>query len=108
VTHQEADRLDISALTTATGLLVLSEVYYPAWNAYVDDQPTHLYVADGLLRAVPVPPGEHKVELRYESAELAVGVVISTVASLLLVLLELAALIVNRNDVRVIDCSGAL
>jgi Bacterial membrane protein YfhO len=100
VTHQEADRLDISALTTATGLLVLSEVYYPAWKAYVDDQPTHLYVADGLLRAVPVPPGEHKVELRYESAQLAIGVVISTIASLLLVLLELAALIVNRTQAR--------
>jgi hypothetical protein len=52
------------------------------------------------MRAVPVPPGEHTVELRYESAQLAIGVVISSIASLLLVLLELAALIVNRTQAR--------
>ena len=41
--------------------MVLSEVYYPSWKAYVDGYPTHLYVADGALRAVAVPPGDHIV-----------------------------------------------
>ena len=88
----EADRLAIRTSTTAPGLLVLSEVYYPSWKAHVDGHPTHLYVADGALRAVAVPPGEHTVELRFESDALAVGVLISCIALLLLALLGLAVL----------------
>ena len=96
VTRYEADQLAIRTSTTAPGLLVLSEVYYPAWKAYVDDQPAHLYVADGALRAVAVPPGEHNVELRFESDTLRLGLVISSVAALLLVLLGLAAVVATR------------
>jgi hypothetical protein len=89
----EADRLAIRTSTTAPGLLVLSEVYYPSWKAHVDGHPTHLYVADGALRAVAVPPGEHTVELRFESDALVVGVLISCIAVLLLALLGLAVLV---------------
>jgi hypothetical protein len=49
-------------------------------------------VADGTLRAVAVPPGEHDVELRFESDALGLGLLISSLASLLLALLGLAAL----------------
>ncbi len=63
--------------TGAAGLLVLSEVYYPAWKAYVDGEPARLYVADHALRAVPVPAGEHTVELRYESVSLRIGIATS-------------------------------
>jgi uncharacterized membrane protein YfhO len=87
VTDDEADRLAIHTGTATAGLLVLSEVAYPAWSAYVDGHPTHLYVADGALRAVAVPAGEHDVELRFESNALGVGLVISSLASLLLALL---------------------
>jgi uncharacterized membrane protein YfhO len=97
VTSYEADRLAIRTSTTAPGLLVLSEVYYPSWKAYVDGHPTHLYVADGALRAMAVPPGEHTMELRFESDALAVGIVISSMAVLLLALLGLVVLVRTRT-----------
>jgi hypothetical protein len=40
ITVNEADRLAIRTSTTAPGLVVLSEVYYPSWKAYVDGYPT--------------------------------------------------------------------
>ena len=43
----------------------------------LDGEPVHLYVADGALRAVAVPAGEHLVDLRFESATLDVGMAIS-------------------------------
>jgi uncharacterized membrane protein YfhO len=61
-------------------VLVLSEVFYPAWKAYVDGAPTPISVADHVLRAVALPAGEHVVELRYESAALRIGVIISIAA----------------------------
>ena len=59
-----------------------------------------LYVADGLLRAAPVPPGQHTVELRFESAALALGIVVSSIPILVVVLLELVAFRVNRIQAR--------
>jgi hypothetical protein len=82
VLRDDADRLTIRTSTDAPGLVVLSEIYYPAWHAYLDGQPVHTYTADGALRAVAVPPGEHTVELRYESIALTIGIAISGVAIL--------------------------
>jgi hypothetical protein len=80
VTEYEPNRIQLESSTGAPGLLVLSEVYYPAWKAYVDGHPAPIYVTDHLLRSVPVPAGEHTVELRYESWTLRVGIAISVVA----------------------------
>jgi hypothetical protein len=90
VTAYEADRIRLETATGAAGLLVLSEVYYPAWKAYVDDRPVPLYVADHVLRAVPVPAGKHTVELRYESWSLRVGLAVSLIAYLALIALAVA------------------
>ncbi len=90
VTEYGADRVELETTTGAPGLLMLGEVYYPAWKAYVDGEPIPLYRADHLLRAIPVPEGEHTVELRYESRTLQVGTAISLLAAL--ILLTLAAI----------------
>jgi uncharacterized membrane protein YfhO len=67
----------------------MSEIYYPAWKAYVDGQPVPLYVADGVLRAVAVPAGEHAVEMRFESDTLRVGMLVSGAAGVVLAVLLL-------------------
>ena len=82
----------------APGLLVLSETYYPAWKAYVDGRPARLYRADHLLRAVPVPAGEHAVELRYESVTLRVGITISLVTGAIFLALAVAARLRPRKN----------
>jgi uncharacterized membrane protein YfhO len=101
VSEYEANRIEIKTSTGSAGLLMLSEVYYPSWKAYVDGQPVPVHVADQLLRSVEVPAGDHTVELRYESWTLGWGVVISVVGCAVLVVLALAA------GVRRLRCKGA-
>jgi hypothetical protein len=50
--------------------LVLSENYYPDWNAYVDGEQTQILRANYLWQAVAVAAGEHDVDFRFESAVL--------------------------------------
>jgi hypothetical protein len=90
LTSYDPDRLKLRTSTAAAGLLVLGEVDYPAWKAYVDDRPTPTYVADHVLRAVPIPGGAHQVEMRYESVPLLAGVVVSLCASILFASLVVA------------------
>jgi hypothetical protein len=111
IEHHEPDAIRVRARTDAPGLLVLSEIYYPAWTAYVDGEPAPISVADHVLRAVPLPVGEHVVELRYESASLRFGMIISlaTVTAFVLLVASLAARSVwsrvRRRPVRLL-CAG--
>lgn len=91
IVEDEPDRITLRIRTDAPGMLVLSEMYYPAWRPYVDGEPVHLYVADHALQAVSVPIGEHQVELRYQSATLRSGLAISIAAYAALAGLGLAA-----------------
>jgi hypothetical protein len=58
---------DIRIATDAptNGYLVLTDNYYPGWNAQVDDLPQPLYRADYAFRAVRVPAGRHAVRFIY-------------------------------------------
>ncbi|MPZ15693.1 MAG: hypothetical protein GEU73_14940 [Chloroflexi bacterium] len=100
VTKYEADRIRLRATTTDSGLVVLSEVHYPAWRAYVDGRPAPLFVADHALRAVPIPPGDHEIELRYESwtLQLGVGLTAVTAAGLTALVIAAAARSIRRGD----------
>ena len=95
------DRIELDVSTGASGLLVLSEIYYPAWKAYVDGEPVSLYRTNYLFRGVPIPEGEHTVELRYESTSLRLGMAISSFTALICVsLLVVAAVRRRRRNLR--------
>ena len=83
----EPDRLRLRSRAAAPGLLMLSEVHYPAWRAYVDGRRIPVLRANHTLRAVPVPAGEHVVELRFESRSLQLGGAISLASYAALALL---------------------
>ena len=85
VTDYAADRIHLAAHSGAPGLVVLSDTYDPGWRAYVDGEPAPVLVANHALRAVPVPAGEHTIELRYEPRSLTIGIAISLATVLVLV-----------------------
>ena len=62
-------RLRVSA--AGPRLLVIADNYHPHWRALVDGRPAPLVRADYVWKAVPVPAGEHLVELLYRSPPVA-------------------------------------
>lgn len=66
-------------------LLMVSDNYYDAWKALVDGRPTPLLRANYTFRAIPVPGGQHTVEMVYESGTLQASARVS--AALLILLL---------------------
>lgn len=65
LTAAGSSHLTLAVEATAPGFLVLSEVWYPGWEATVNGQAVRVIPANGALRAVPVPAGTSTVELRY-------------------------------------------
>jgi len=55
----QPNRVEITA--EGPGYLVLSEIMYPGWRAWVDGQPAEVQPFAGLLRMVRLGPGTHTV-----------------------------------------------
>ena len=85
VVVSEPNRQAVQA--TGPGLLVVSELYLAGWQATVDGAPAELVPADGVLRGVYLPAGEHRVEMVYRPWAVTAGAVGSVVGGLLLVAL---------------------
>jgi len=80
------------------GFAVFSEIYYPeGWNAYLDGKPTPHIATNYVLRGMPVPAGNHKIEFRFEPASYANSNKLAMAGSLLLVLTVAAGLYFNRK-----------
>ena len=77
VTEYTARHIQISAHAAARGLLVLSELYYPGWQARVNGTPVPINEVDGGLRGVIVPPGESTVTFDYSPASIWAGAALS-------------------------------
>ncbi|MEO0096465.1 MAG: hypothetical protein ABIL66_11325, partial [candidate division WOR-3 bacterium] len=79
IQNWQNDYIQVHVKTTAPGFLVLSEIFYPEWCAKIDGQPTKIYCADYLLRAVYVPEGEHTIEMYYSKRNITIGALISLI-----------------------------
>lgn len=73
----EPERVVVRAEATAPALLVLTDTYFPGWEATVDGVPAPIVRANGAHRAIAIAPGAHEVELRYRPASLRRGALVS-------------------------------
>lgn len=78
-------RVTLRVKASARGILVISDAYYPGWRAYLDKQEIKIYRANGVMRAVEVPQGEHEVEFRYLPISIYLGAMISVGAFLFII-----------------------
>jgi hypothetical protein len=58
-------RLILEVTGEFDAFLVVSQPFYPGWQARVDGQPVPIYRTDFLLQGLPVAAGSHRVELSY-------------------------------------------
>ena len=55
------NEVDIKTSNDGAGFLVVADVYYPTWSAYVDGVKTKIYITDHAFRGVFVPSGIHTI-----------------------------------------------
>ncbi len=87
------NHLVYEAATTSPQLAIFSEVYYPkGWNAYINGKPAEYFRANYILRAMVVPPGNNKIEFKFEPKVIQTGSTISLVSSIVFLLIFLSGL----------------
>jgi hypothetical protein len=89
------ERLSLNIRTESGGLLLLTDAFYPGWQARLDGKLTPIYLADGMFRGVILPAGQHQLQFIFQPQSFKSGRLISLVG--LSLALGLALYLVRRR-----------
>ncbi len=84
-----AVRIEVEA--PGTMLLIVTDTYYPGWQARLDGHATVIYRTHGVFRAVLVPAGAHRVEFRYVPVVFWRGLAIAAIAAIVVAVWAVSA-----------------
>ncbi len=87
LTFPDPQTISIQVKTDTPAILILSESYYPGWQAFIDGQNAPLLRANYILRAVPIPVGQHTVKLIFQPLSFTIGAIISAVTLLFITIM---------------------
>lgn len=83
VAKPRAEHVILTCRAVRAGYAVLLDEWTEGWTATLDGADIPIERADMLVRAVPVPAGEHRIEMRYRAPGLRLGLGLATVGWLL-------------------------
>jgi hypothetical protein len=87
ITGYSANRIDVETEIIQPGWLVLSEMWYPGWQATVNGATQPIEKVDGLLRGIELSQsGAYEITLIYQPNSVIVGNWISRITAALLIL----------------------
>lgn len=74
-----------------SGLLVVTDQFFPGWSATVDGEPVEILKANANFRGVPLTDGRHVVEFRYRPTRQGLALVLVALGALGLLALAFSA-----------------
>lgn len=90
-TSYAPNRLTYSVRSAKGGVAVFSEVFFPwGWTATVDGREVPIARANYILRAIPVPAGDHTVVMTFDPRSLHVTDTVAVIAIILIYLAVIA------------------
>jgi hypothetical protein len=85
--------------SSADGLAVFSEIYYPkGWIAFIDGKETPLLRANYVLRALKIPQGKHVVEFKFQPKPYLIGNKVTLASGWLVVLVVISSLVISFKE----------
>jgi uncharacterized membrane protein YfhO len=82
--ERRSDRVVLDVHANAEALVVVTDAWAPQWKATVDGAEAPLLRANVAFRAVRVPAGRHRVEMRCSPTAVFLGLGLTAVTMLLL------------------------
>ena len=87
ILEQRNEYIKLKVNATGNNLVMLSEIYYPLWKAYIDGKETEILKTNYAFRSVIVPQGEHTIEMKLEVKGFETGKMLSIISNILLAIL---------------------
>ena len=77
IQHSGNNSIALTAYSRDSSYLLLTDTYYPGWQATIDGKSAPILRANYAMRAVLLPPGLHTVMMRFDPLSFRVGMWIS-------------------------------
>ena len=84
ITEYSNQAMRVQVQAVAPAYLVLSEVWYPGWQATVNGAPVPVLQGNGGLRVLPVPGGESTVQLWFAPSGWRIGLLLFAIGLILM------------------------
>lgn len=86
ITKFEPNQIVLNTQSSSSGFLLLSEIWYPGWKAYVNDKEVEIFKSDYIFRSIYLAKGKNRVKFVYEPSSFKIGAILSiaTILSLLI------------------------
>lgn len=82
------------------GYLFIANTWYPGWHASVDGKSTPILHADFNFQAIPIPEGNHQVQITYSPASFTAGAFISGM-TIIFILGIVVLLKIKKNNINI-------
>jgi hypothetical protein len=92
----EANEVTLRVETACPGLVVLTDTYFPGWQATVNGESADIHPTNMALRGVVVEPGRSEVIFRYRPANFRLGIVVASGAVLAMAAAWLTPVVMKR------------
>jgi len=98
IIEDQRNRVTIETENERAETLVLSDNYYPGWQASVDGSPVEIYRANCTMRAVEVPVGRHVITFVFTPTTLKASVYVSLAATGFVMLTLIVAMVRRKRE----------
>jgi len=102
IVSYKPEAIEIEAELATPGYLVLTDAWYPGWEATVDGEPAPIKRADLLFRAVALDAGRHRIVFTFRPVSLRIGAGISLAGLVGLIVVVAPSLLLSKADRSVI------
>jgi hypothetical protein len=73
IVHDEPEDITIATNASRACYLVMSDTYYPGWEATIDGRDAQIERANYAMRAVRIPPGRREIVMRFRPLSFELG-----------------------------------
>ena len=84
IVEDQFEEVTLRVRASAEGFLVLTDQYYPGWEATVNGEATPIILANHAFRLIRVPEGRSRVVFRYRPDSVWIGALVSATTLLAL------------------------
>ncbi|MCX7918625.1 MAG: YfhO family protein [bacterium] len=78
------NKIELETFSLTSSFLVLSEIDYPGWKAFVNGKEQQIYQTNYILRGLILPPGNNRIQFIYQPVSFRVGFIISSITFIVL------------------------
>jgi hypothetical protein len=86
IAHEKSNALQITATSSRPGVLVVSDSWYPGWQATSDGKSADVFPVDIAFRGIEISEGNHEITMQYAPFSLQLGSYISLAAMIAVLL----------------------